>query len=232
MRTVSYSLVVLLLLGLPAFGYAGLEDAKLSAYLQKRWTPARVNDFCRSENRTTGYRQNLVPHGERVSGELHTDKPELGRIWWYGSFEHGFIDDYSVNVKRGKHHWLLQIGSGTTEENDDDYFLELRIAYTLMNALDAYSMVHHGKSTQKLEEGITNRSLGVVRLKNMQLIKGETGKAISFSAIMPDGERLQVDLDEDQNVSRIHLNGRPDELWNKALVELDANLDKIEADNS
>jgi hypothetical protein len=88
---------------------------EITALLEKRWSLGTIEEFCTPERRWNRLDQNLVTDGEKVwRGKLYDGKPmPFDSVWWYANINRDGIE-YSLNVKKGNEHWVLEIGSEKT----------------------------------------------------------------------------------------------------------------------
>jgi hypothetical protein len=89
---------------------------EVTALLEKRWSVADVRKFAILERRHNSAYQNLVlDTPEAWAGRLYCDKATgLDSIEWYATVENGRVKEYSLQARRGKDFWLLEIGNAAT----------------------------------------------------------------------------------------------------------------------
>ena len=127
MQTLPIAILLLLATANSAAGPAPTKSAakvtspeQLTALLERRWTVERIRRFCIPARRAWNGCQNLVPgfhkqpckgaavwHGELFKGKT----TGFDRITWYGDACDGVAETYSLDVKRSKDFWVLEIGS-------------------------------------------------------------------------------------------------------------------------
>lgn len=97
----------------PITAAPGIDSPEaLTRLLEQRWPLKSIVTFCIPERRWRPEYQNLVVMGEVWKGRLHVDVATgFDKIWWYGSVDHGRIAEYSLNVNRGRDHWVLEFGT-------------------------------------------------------------------------------------------------------------------------
>lgn len=85
---------------------------EINALLEKRWSLAEIEAYCTPENRFPPGVQNLVMDGKVVlKGKLYEgQKSSFDKIDWYANLNTSSIE-YSLNVFKGRDHWLLEIGN-------------------------------------------------------------------------------------------------------------------------
>ena len=89
---------------------------RLTGFFESRWPISTIRDFCTPERRLPNEApiQNLVVDGERWEGQLFAGKSTgFDKVFWYGSAKKGRLEEYSVNVRRGHDHWILEYGSAS-----------------------------------------------------------------------------------------------------------------------
>ena len=97
----------------PMAAVPSIESSEaMTRLLEQRWPPAAITTFCIPERRWRETYQNLVAHGEVWQGNLHVGVATgFDRIGWYGTVVQGRIKEYSLNVDRGRDHWVLEMGT-------------------------------------------------------------------------------------------------------------------------
>jgi hypothetical protein len=85
---------------------------QLTEVLEARWNPESVRYFCTRSTPWPARLQNLVVSGERWDGVLHREKNTYGyEITWYASASNHSLEIYSINVRKGAKHWILEAGN-------------------------------------------------------------------------------------------------------------------------
>ena len=81
---------------------------EMTAALETRWSIEMIQLYCRETATWPDSYQNLVPQPGSIiwRGELYRDKKTgFDSIYWYGN-----PDRFSINVKKGRKHWVIEIG--------------------------------------------------------------------------------------------------------------------------
>lgn len=91
---------------------AVVNPEQLAHALEERWSMEAIRVACQSSSPTPGYVPNLGARTEGWEGDLHKDSlSEFDRLWWYA----GILPDgtllYSVNARKGKRFWIVEIGN-------------------------------------------------------------------------------------------------------------------------
>jgi len=86
---------------------------EVTALLEQRWLLADVRKFAIPERRHNYTYQNLVlDTPEAWAGRLYCDiATGFDSIEWYATVENGRVKEYSLQARRGKDFWLLEIGN-------------------------------------------------------------------------------------------------------------------------
>jgi hypothetical protein len=199
------------------------KDA-LQSYLEHRWSIGRIRDFCRPETRYPPGEQNLVYYsGKTFEGQLYPEaEAEIGQVTWYANVYDGVPDGYSVNVRRGNSRWNLEISSPSLKQFSEDDFVKLRVARTLTSCLRNYDLTHPGIRSGKM---YTHYRLWPSR--GDDLIRDQGHRVFAYRHIFPDARILTVGLDKKLSISSIKIDGKDDELWNKAYAEANKNIDAL-----
>jgi hypothetical protein len=95
---------------------AGFESPeRLEALIAQRWPLWAIRTFCIPERRSAPEWQNLVQNDQPIwRGKLYEDAKDFDEIEWHANTENGRAVIYSLNARRGKDHWILEV----CHEND------------------------------------------------------------------------------------------------------------------
>jgi hypothetical protein len=88
------------------------DSEEMTELLEKRWPLSAIVAYCTPGWRWNPLNQNLVPEGDRYwRGKLYNGKTApFDEISWYAGVNRDKIE-YSLNAKRGKDYWNLEIGN-------------------------------------------------------------------------------------------------------------------------
>jgi hypothetical protein len=84
--------------------------SRLTEALEARWTIERLHTFCLTEKPVKAL-QNLVTMNGVWKGTLYQGNGDLPNVWWYANVTNGFLDKYSLNMTKGRKHWIVEIGN-------------------------------------------------------------------------------------------------------------------------
>jgi hypothetical protein len=211
------------------------RKASLVKVLQERWTQARLKDFCRPETRRVVLNTRLRPlDGSDVwSGQLY---PELeldtgkAEVEWVAEvikgvpaageiyLEHKQPIGQSWYAWQPEFNWLYDLYS--YHWNDDDY-IKFRTTTMIESLVDAYLMRYKQKWTSEFGIQWANRHMSQTSLIH------ENGAIIGYSCPLADGQILNATLDKEGKITEIFLNGKDNQIWTKALIEANKNLDIV-----
>jgi hypothetical protein len=104
---------------------------EVTALLEKRWSRADVRKFAIPERRHNNAYQNLVLDTPKIwAGRLYCDTTTgFDSIEWYATVENGRAKEYSLQARRGKDFWLLEIGSPASVQKPPDVEPNFRAPY-------------------------------------------------------------------------------------------------------
>ena len=104
---------------------------EVTVLLEKRWSLADIRKFAIPERRHNDAYQNLVLDTPEVwAGRLYCyQSTGFDSIEWYGTVENGRAKEYSLEAKRGKDFWLLEIGSPTSVHKPPNAEPDFRAPY-------------------------------------------------------------------------------------------------------
>ena len=225
----------------PANFNALLSEAKFWQFIENRWTPARLNDFCRPETRVTniyrGGRRFLASAppqltifydlNEKTFRKTFSGAPPArdaaGRASWPQS--------YIVCATRGSDRWILEYGDFNTGVWSDDDFLENRLESTLLTSLDAFRAANSTCpkcicNSWDARDPVIDRSVNFSKGVTQGLVRNRKNQVIKYFRTMTDGKKLTVSLDSKQNIRLIFIDGKEDRVWNDAYKHVSANIEK------
>jgi hypothetical protein len=123
------------------------SPSQLTALLEARWPVESIKLYCVPETRfnPSDYWDQLYwaySATEIWEGYLHRGhESEIGQVWWFAVVKTGEVDTVSVNVIRGRDHWLLDLygqQSSLLRKDEPRKVVERRISDSLKKSLDAY----------------------------------------------------------------------------------------------
>jgi hypothetical protein len=216
----------------------------MQRYLEKRWTAARLIDFCRPETRLVGWRNPLIPHrwfrsGVTESRLLRAAAGLVDDARWY--CESSQVGDgplrpcrYSIDVQRGPDSWNIEVAFAHLRDWSDDDFIKHRLVVTLRTCLDAYRLaadtgckfVH---TEMDLEDDVIHRTLSLANVQDERLLRDAQNRIHQFTCTLGDSRKLSAELDEKLTIKSIYLDGKPDLIWNKAYGQVNSNIELARA---
>jgi hypothetical protein len=192
------------------------KRAAFQRFLETKWTPDRINDFCRPETRRT-YGE-ATWHAANYQNDwhispMHADKKaELGgkTVDWQASVDNNTPTQYNITVSSPSTGWDLEHTNPSLEEWTDVNFLIHRVGYSINQAAWAHWRLNHELHPSSTEY----RHLIIDRSKET-VVKDKTGKVTSYQCRLSDGTTLTAILtkDKSQSIDRILINGKLDSGW-------------------
>jgi hypothetical protein len=89
--------------------------AQLKFALESRFQLRMIQAYCDVTAPTPESVQNLVALGESWHGVMYQGtNTGFDQIWWYASTVNGQFEAYSVNAKKGRKYWNIEIGTQET----------------------------------------------------------------------------------------------------------------------
>jgi hypothetical protein len=192
--------------------------AAFQKLLETKWTPERINDFCRPETRKTlgqatehaaNYPDDWYPN------PMHLDKTnQLNgmEITWQASADMNTPTWFNIHAfsPTDKMAWDLEASTPSIENWSDDEFTAHRIGYSLKQAAWAYWIIHrdHRPAIPAYY------SLVVDRLKE-QLVRDKIAHVRAYQCLLSDGTTLTATLSADHfpTIDKILINGDLDMGW-------------------
>ncbi len=191
--------------------------AAFQRLLESKWTPARINDFCRPETQLIYGEASEHCACDRktdwFASPMHTDKTaELqGKIVeWQASADNGTPLSYNIKVISSKNGWDLEVGTPSAEVWNDDQFLMHRVGCSINQA----ALAHREANRQTLAGSGYFYNMILDRSKE-SLVKDKTGIVTDYRCRLSNGSILTATLTKDnmQAVSEILINGKRDKGW-------------------
>ncbi|MDQ5968467.1 MAG: hypothetical protein QG625_4624 [Cyanobacteriota bacterium erpe_2018_sw_39hr_WHONDRS-SW48-000098_B_bin.30] len=210
--------------------------AAFQRLLETKWTPDRINDFCRSQNQwpaggasehTANYRDDWC------SSPMHANKTaELcgKEVTWQASVQNNVPTYYNIFVSsKGDNSgsWNLEVASPSLEEWTDDDFLIHRVSQSIAQSAYAQFIVNaHVHKKAAIDSGLfNNRSKETV-------LKDKNGIATAYQCQLDNGKTMTAVLTHDtsKSIDRILINGKLDRGWTDMYKNSKANHDKCRDD--
>lgn len=207
-------------------------------YLLTRWNASRMNEFCTAETRCLGLRKyplytNDLPLSNGTLTLPSTSRP--CELVWSAQFVRFPPMDAEARVRAGqyfakkvlnKQEWLLDYGSATTRQWNEDDYLKHRIETELLNGLDNQRLQSSKlndfvvTSEDDLKQPLVERSIAIVSNRAAKIVRSPNGTAVNYECLLPAGKKLEVKLDAKQQVTAILVDGKSDNIWWGALEKL------------
>lgn len=204
--------------------------------LETKWTPERINDFCRSENQwpVGGATEHTANYGDDWAPiSMHTSRANELRgkaVTWQAAVHNNVPSEYNIFVSStgaNSGSWNLEVASPSLEEWTDDDFLMHRVSQSLTQSAYAQFLVNfrvHRKAA--IYNGLFDRR------SNEKLLKDENGVATAYQCQLYDGKTMTAILTHDtsKSIDRILINGKLDRGWTDMYKNSKANHDKCRAE--
>jgi len=187
----------------------------LQSYIQRRWTLEHIRDFCRPELRKFDAR---YPDSrfKAMGGELNYVTPDIGTANWHAGIDEGGAIYYFVDVRRGKDVWSVASAHPVLTPFTDDDYLTYRVRRTLDSCFESYRFTHALLEPHSPFEGTSFR-----------LVRDSTKRITAVHCKQKNGQLLTVELAPGLSIKSILVDGHPDKVWNAALHDVNANIDKL-----
>ncbi|MBK9622255.1 MAG: hypothetical protein IPO31_23980 [Candidatus Obscuribacter sp.] len=214
------------------------EQARVAfqSVLETKWTPERINDFCRSENQwpVGGATEHTANYGDDWAPIcMHTNRANELRgkaVIWQAAVHNNVPTYYNIFVSStgaNSGSWNLEVASPSLEEWTDDDFLMHRVSQSIAQSAYAQFIVNayaHKKAT-------IDRSLFNNRSKET-VLKDKNGIAIAYQCQLDNGKTLTAVLSDDtsKSIDRILINGTLDSGWTDMYKNSKSNHDKCRAE--
>lgn len=212
------------------------RQAALLSCLQKRWTVAKIRDFCRPENRWNTLTSRLDYSGgdDIWSGQLYPDLYLGGRkmtLRWKAEIVEGIPEDFEVWAEPEKQSlfirnaWRIDFSWFSDWDSmlwTDDQFQKYRLTYSIDNFVMAYRIKHR----LGFDSGIFLQWFDRPSWET-KLLFDRNKKLIGYSCPLANGQLLQAKLNVEGSIKEILINGKEDPEWTTALTELDKSLDQF-----
>ncbi len=194
----------------------------LQSDIEQYWTPARITEI---QNRQDTRLCPTIPasngDGIVISGQLFPDrKKELGEITWYAIFNSEQNNcDIELRVNRGGNQiWRLYPAIGSIPPGEDDALSDL-LTIIAHNTFRSFQVVHGDKYGWETPITPPGRVTKIFRHKDKTLK--------SFECILQNRRLLTADINDQLEISNVHLDGKPDKYWEEAFKERFDNLEKL-----
>ncbi|MBK7747998.1 MAG: hypothetical protein IPI39_12165 [Candidatus Obscuribacter sp.] len=208
------------------------QPAKAKAAFQKlletKWTPDRINDYCRPETQ----RNWLSPFdGTGMidwTGTLHASKASTLKgktIEWLADVSHNSPILYTINISSPDQNysgWDLQLADPSIVEWTDQDFLLFRVKKSI--ELAAFALASLNKFVQPAESDY----LHLFSVTGTSVAKDQSGKVTACLYRLDNGKTLTALLTDDrsQSVDKILIDGKFDPGWTAMYKDYPCNLKK------
>lgn len=195
-------------------------EADFQTYLEKRWTPERINKFCISETRHLGV-QALFQGGDIRDGQLYPEKEkQLGKIEWRCTDYQKDKRSYMIKVDRGDtKFWVLEEGKKNQEPFTDQEFAKHFLYRKLETAFRVYLLVN------KFPPGKYGEISGL-NTKEAISLSSSNGTS-EFRAKLWNDQNLSATIGKDMSIEKVSIDGKVNEYWNIALRDAAKNVDQF-----
>lgn len=202
--------------------------AAFQRLLETKWTPDRINDYCRPETQ----RNWLSPFdGTGMidwTGTLHASKASALKgktIEWLADVSHNSPILYTINISSPDQNysgWDLQLADPAIVEWTDQDFLLFRVKRSI--ELAAFALASLNKFVQPAESDY----LHLFSVTGASVAKDQSGKGTACLYRLDNGKTLTAVLTDDksQSVDKIFIDGKFDPGWTAMYKDYPSNLKK------
>lgn len=202
--------------------------AAFQRLLETKWTPGRINDYCRPETQINWLSCFDGTGMNDWTGKLHASKASALKgktIKWLADVSNNSPILYTINISSPDQNfsgWDLQLADPSIVEWTDQDFLLFRVKNSI--ELAAFALASLNKFVQPAESDY----LHLFSVTGASVVKDQSGKGTACLYRLDNGKTLTAVLTDDrsQSVDKILIDGKFDPGWTAMYKDYPSNLKK------
>ncbi|MBS2005765.1 MAG: hypothetical protein JST01_01910 [Cyanobacteria bacterium SZAS TMP-1] len=195
------------------------RQSRLQQYLTRRYSLARINEYCRNDTRCIAISQSFK--GKNLCyGKLYSDQlKKVGLISWKADLNPEKPSVFQLVIDRGGGHlWVIWDVVDFNRTNFDDQFEKELILKILANSMQAYQ--HASWLQHQKVPNVENQS--VQAITNIKY--DHRHRPLELIAILKDGKILRSSISRNWTLSNFTIDGKSEKQWTNVYENRDQNI--------